>query len=273
MTTSLDPRDATGASRVAASERADAAGERARVRAAYARRAEDDARYSWYEPAHQLAVQGIERALLDALRRELDVPLGRARFVEVGCGRGAWLQRLVSWGATPARVHGVELLEDRLMEARARTPPGVTLTCASAAALPIADSSIDVALQVTAFSSMLDVALRAAAAAELRRVVRPGGLVLWYDLRVDNPRNPDVRGIGRAELRALFPGWVVRARARTLAPPLARPLARRAWWLAVLLSRVPLLCTHCLAVARAPGAGESHHVAAAPGGRAPRTTS
>ena len=36
-------------------------------------------------------------------------------------------------------------------------------------------------------------------AAEMLRVVKPQGLILWYDFRYNNPRNSNVRGIGAAE--------------------------------------------------------------------------
>ena len=43
---------------------------------------------------------------------------------------------------------------------------------------------------------------------------------MWYDFRFDNPQNRQVRGIGRRELRALFPQLRGRIRSVTLAPPL-----------------------------------------------------
>ena len=104
------------------------------------------------------------------------------------------------------------------------------------------------------FSSILDPAVRATAASELARVLAPGGLVLWYDFFTDSPRNPNVRGVGRRELRRLFPGFEVRWRRVTLAPPLIRLLVPRARPLAAALQALKLLDTHALAVLRT-GAG------------------
>jgi hypothetical protein len=75
---------------------------------------------------------------------------------------------------------------------------------------------------------------------------------LWYDLRVNNPRNPDVRRVGREEIAALFPGCRLTLRRVTLAPPLARLLAARAGTLARVLAAVPALRTHHLGVLRKP---------------------
>lgn len=231
------------------------AAEERRVRDVYARRREGG-RYSWLDPAYLLAMQQIERGLLGALRRHLGdgagEALGALRVLEVGCGRGAWLQRLIGWGVDPHRLSGIDLLEDRIATALRVCAPGTDARVATATALPYASATFDVVLQVTAFSSILDPGVRAAAAAEMRRVVRPGGAILWYDLRVDNPRNPDVRGIRRAELVRLFPGWRADLRAVTLAPPLARRVAAVAPGAARLLGGVPWLCTHYLATLSAP---------------------
>jgi hypothetical protein len=81
-------------------------------------------------------------------------------------------------------------------------------------------------------------------------VLRPDGAILWYDLRVDNPRNPNVRGVRGAEIRALFPDFRLRLRRVTLAPPHARRLVPRSWLLAGLLERFVVLNTHYLGLLR-----------------------
>jgi hypothetical protein len=100
------------------------------------------------------------------------------------------------------------------------------------------------------FSSILRDELRIQVAAELERVLLPGGVLLWYDLRVDNPRNSDVRRVRRRELDLLFPGSAVVARSVTLAPPLARRLAPVSWLAAAAASLLPPLRTHLLATVR-----------------------
>ena len=84
-------------------------------------------------------------------------------------------------------------------------------------------------------------------AAAVWRAVKPGGGVLWYDFTVDNPRNPDVRGVPVARIRQLFPQGQVRAQRLTLAPPLGRAVARVHPGLWSLLNTLPWLRTHVLA--------------------------
>lgn len=223
--------------------------EEERIRRAYAAR-RDDGRYSWLSPGHAFILHGAERGMLRALARAGVASLHDARVLEVGCGAGHWLRALVQWGAAPERVTGIDLQHARAVEARRACAPAVGLAAASGALLPFDDATFDIVLQSTVFTSILDASLRARVAREMMRVLKPDGMVLWYDFHVNNPRNPDVRGVTRRELRALFPGCRLELRRVTLAPPAARALAPRLWPLATLLSAIPWLCTHYVGVIR-----------------------
>lgn len=226
-------------------------GERERVAAAYRRRAGVSARYALFDPANLRFVQQRERATLALLRWAGLEPLAGRRTLDVGCGSGGELVGFVRWGAWPTRLHGVDLLLDRLGAARRRLPHARWL-CATGERLPFADATFDLVTQLTVFTSVLDAERRARIAAEMRRVLRPDGAILWYDFRLPNPFNRDVRPVTRAELRRLFPGWRCAAHRLTLLPPLARLLAPRAPLLCALLERVPWLCTHDLALLQPP---------------------
>ncbi|MCC6627051.1 MAG: class I SAM-dependent methyltransferase [Chloroflexi bacterium] len=238
-----------------------------RIRAEYAGRRHDHrlvARYQFSMPGHLLLVQQRERALLDLLRRcGFAERLGAADALDVGCGSGGTLLDLVRYGARPDRLHGVDLVAADVDLARSRLPHA-DLRCADAAALPFADASFDLVTQVLVLSTILDPVVRERVAAEMLRVVRPDGLIVSYDLRWPSPGNAGVRPIRRADLRRLFPSTTIAARSLTLAPPISRRLARRAWWLAALLSGLPLLHSHLLAGIRPllapppPGPASSH---------------
>ena len=64
----------------------------------------------------------------------------------------------------------------------------------------------------------------------------------------EHPRNPNVRRIGRKELRALFSEPLGAIRSVTLALPIARRLAPRLEPLARMLETIPILRTHLAAV-------------------------
>lgn len=209
-------------------------------------------RYAPSSLAVALSIEGQGRAARDALLRAGAWPLTGKAILEIGCGSGRWLADFAAWGADPARLAGIDAIEKRVEDARARAP-GADVRVGDAAALPWPDAAFDVVLQSTVMSSVLDPAVRQRIAAEMARVLKPDGVVLWYDFFYDNPWNPDVRGVRAAELRRLFPGFAADLRRVTLAPPLARLVAPISLPLARLLSRLRVLNTHYLAVLRRPG--------------------
>jgi len=228
--------------------------EEARIRDAYARRQQQrrDRDSSWSHPAHAYALQDRERRVLASLRR-LGLRLTETRVLEVGCGTGAWIRDLIKWGVPPENIWAVDLLPDSVAEAQHRCAAGVHLECGSATSLPFAPTNFDLVLQSTMFSSILEPTVRRAVAAEMLRVARPGGVILWYDFHMSNPWNADVRGVGRDEIVDLFPGCQVELRPITLAAPLTRWIAPLSHLLCMLLANVPWLCTHYLGVIRKQG--------------------
>src|SRR5262245_11117107 len=95
-----------------------------RVRAAYAERAALglDARYDYWKPHNLYIYQARERALLDVLRRANYLPLAGRDVLDVGCGDGALLRDLLRYGGEASRLHGVDLLPERVESARERLP-------------------------------------------------------------------------------------------------------------------------------------------------------
>ncbi|HZP44567.1 MAG TPA: class I SAM-dependent methyltransferase [Candidatus Binataceae bacterium] len=224
-----------------------------RIKAVYAGRTADDIRYSAFNSAHLLAVQQLHAEILALLHRRGHADLRSQTILDVGCGRGELLRRLLDWGARPANVVGIDLLPERIAEAKALSPADLRLVCGSARQLDLPSASFDLVFQLTVFTSILERRLKQEIAAEMMRVLRPDGLIVWYDYYFNNPRNPNVRGVGKREISELFPGCAIVLRRITLAPPLARALAPYSTLLCQVLGRVAPLCTHYL------GSIQKHH--------------
>jgi ubiquinone/menaquinone biosynthesis C-methylase UbiE len=223
----------------------------AAIEAAYARR-EDRGLYSSFDPAHQLVCQERERQMLQLLAHHGWKDLREARILEIGCGTGAWLRQFIQWGARPENILGVDLLPARIAEASRLCPSGVILKCADARHVEAPDQSRDLILQSTVFTSVLDTNMRVQLAREMLRLLKHKGLILWYDFHVNNPRNPDVRGVTRREIHKLFPGCRIFLKRLTLAPPLGRRVARISTALYRTLSCFKPACTHYLGVIQKP---------------------
>jgi SAM-dependent methyltransferase len=239
-------------------------GEVDRIRAEYSRRDQSIPRdfYSVSRPPNLFAHQQRSRALLRLFVRECLTPLAGKKILDVGCGDGQQLLELEIWGARRGDLAGIDLIETRLDHARARLgsgtlqgAPGPDLRVGDASKLPWPDETFDIAHQSTVFTSIVDDGMKRAVAAEIVRVLKPAGALIWYDFLFNNPQNPNVKGIGAREIRSLFPGCSVRVKRITLAPPLARRLVPITWIGSLLLEKLVLLNTHYLGIIRKAAGG------------------
>ena len=132
-------------------------------------------------------------------------PSPGARWLDVGCGNGAFTERIVSRVA-PASVHGIDPAEAQLAYARTRhATTAVDYQIGSAMALPFAADRFDIAVMplVIFFVPEPDVGV-----AEMARVVAPGGTVAAYAW--------DMEGGG-------FPYAALHDAARALGMPVPQP--------------------------------------------------
>lgn len=210
--------------------------------------------YAWHRPdimAQDAARHRVAGAMLAAA---LGPDLSRSRIVDVGCGSGGFLRKLVDWGASPARLVGTEYQPERLELARLRSPAGIRWHLGDLDFA--ADASFELAVANTVFSSILDPDARAALAAQMWRTVMPGGWCMVFDFRYNNPRNRQVLRVRRAELQRFWPTPVTRYQTLLLAPPIARRLATidaPAVCGELLAALAPVLRSHFVYMARKPG--------------------
>jgi SAM-dependent methyltransferase len=220
-----------------------------RIRQAYAGYATTDRAHLW-DPRNQgYARMSADReaTLTDLIRSSSPT---RAAVLDVGCGGGKLAAAARTIDAD-IQWTGVDLLPEALATAEADHPWARFLE-AAADSLPFADQTFDVAVAATLFSSLPSPEMELDVASEIRRVLRPGGWLIWYDLRYGNPANRSVHGLGRARLQTLFPGWNRQLRSMTLLPPIARRLSRATPVLYPMLEAVPPLRSHLIGRLRRP---------------------
>jgi SAM-dependent methyltransferase len=217
------------------------------VAARYARRAGSADRYSALRPEVWQWMHERQRALLRGLAQRGLVDPAALRLAEVGCGSGGNLLELLRLGFAPEHLQGIELLPERHAQASHVLPAATRVWLGDAVNAPIEPESLDLVLQSTVFSSLLDDAFQQKLADTMWQWLRPGGHVLWYDFTMNNPRNADVRGVPLERVRALFPQGRVAAQRVTLAPPLARAVCRVHPGFYPVFNALPWLRTHVLA--------------------------
>ncbi len=176
-------------------------------------------------------------------------PLGDRRVLEVGSGNGSELAWLLELGAEPTNLAGVDLLPARVAAARAAYPQ-LRFEQGNAEHLDFPDASHDVVMAFTIFSSILDGEMAANVAREIVRVLKPGGGLLWYDFRYDNPSNRNVRGLPERRVRELFPALRGRLHSVTVLPPLVRRLGPVTPVAYPALHAVPPLRSHLMGLLR-----------------------
>jgi len=123
--------------------------------------------------------------LYTLLARRGLIPLSGKLIVDFGCGTGARLRELMSFGAVPEQLFGIDLSMKRLRRST-ELNPRLKVQRASCACAPYREHVFDIVVNSTMMSSILDDRLAADIASEMRRVLKPNGVVLWYDMRVSN---------------------------------------------------------------------------------------
>ena len=202
-----------------------------------------EARWSSANPGNQMIQWERAQALGALLAQWGFTPMARRRVLDIGCGSGEVLANFMHWGALPHNLYGIDLLSESVEMAK-RQFPKLHFQQGNAEHLAFPDAFFDLVGQFTVFTSILDDRMARNIAGEIRRVLKPGGAVLWYDLRFNNPWNTHVKGITRAQIGALFPGFRADLRSVTLLPPLARRLDRATRMFYPILSKIPAFRTH-----------------------------
>lgn len=211
-----------------------------------------DNKYSMLLPyvVHSAAESNI--VLSTILSKYLRKNIKETTVLEVGCGSGSNLLRLLSFGFKPENLAGNDLLSERIEIAKNRLPSNIEITLGDACELST-ERKYDIVYQSTVFTSILDDKVKQRLADKMWSQLEPSGFILWYDFTFNNPKNKDVKGVPLREIRSLFPqGKIVVYHKLTMAPPLGRLLLNKYHlvFLFNVLNHFSFLKTHVFCVIR-----------------------
>ncbi len=227
--------------------------ERSRLKEVYRKRSAelDPDKYAPWQPGEMLMLFERRRVASELLVRQARFPSAGTRCLEVGYGRLGWLGDLITWGVGEKSLFGIELDEARASIARDRLPLA-NLVIGDASTMPWADGYFDLVIVSTVLSSITDTSVWKMIGREIDRVLSANGAILLYDIAVQNPRNKDLRPVSQRQITELFPDYKLESRSLTLAPPVARFVAKKSWALASVLSAIPFARTHRLTLLTRP---------------------
>lgn len=161
------------------------------------------------------------------------------KILEIGCGGGKNLFRMSSFNTSV----GIDIRLERLTTAM-QTFPSLFFCCSNSFPLPFRNDTFDIVFQFVTFSSILAQKLKMDICNEIIRVLKPGGLFLWYDYRYPNPFNPFTTYETKRKIRKYFPNVDLSLHTMTVIPQLGRVLYRNAPRLFVFLNKISLFHSH-----------------------------
>lgn len=187
----------------------------------------------------------VEREFIySQILRKSSKKISNIKLIEIGAGTGNNLLFFHRLGIPFNNIVGNELLEDRAKFLK-QNIEAIHVDIGDATELSY-NEEFDIVFQSTVFTSILDTEIKEKLATKMWEMTKKDGFILWYDFKYNNPSNKDVKGVGKSEIRELFPNNKgIDFYNVTLAPPIGR-LIGKAYNIVNFL--FPFLRTHLLAV-------------------------
>lgn len=198
----------------------------------------------------------LEACLVNALMH-IGAEPDRMKVIDVGCGEGASLEPFLIYGFNPDLLFGIDILQERIEQARQRFP-AVNWICGDAAKMEFSDDEFDIVLESTMFCTIRDERLASLIANEMVRVTKPGGFILLIDWRYGIPRGNEFKAVTKKRIKRLFKvverTFIDKTYCGALIPPFGRFLSKHLRASYFLLQRaLPFLVGMKLVILRKPG--------------------
>ena len=166
----------------------------------------------------------------------------RNEILDFGCGEGFIMEQLVNWGADHEQLTGVDISEKRIKKAKSRFESLRFLHISDK--IPFSDDKFTIIVISTVFSSIIGNSNRLFWAQEIDRVLKEGGVIIFYDMKVNNPFNFNTKKISKKELKLLFNNYSIKTKSLTVLPQLSRTISLISPKIYPLLTKLSFLHTH-----------------------------
>ena len=163
-------------------------------------------------------------------------------ILEIGAGQGGNIPMLLNMGFKQNNIFVNELLPERIIALKTNYP-NIKLFEGNALIINF-NQTFDIIFQSTVFTSILNSSDRMTLATKMWEMLKPDGIILWYDFIYNNPKNIEVKKVNTKELKKLFPNAIkYKIVKTTLAPPIGRRVGKFYH-----LFNLPFLRSHIIAI-------------------------
>lgn len=155
----------------------------------------------------------------------MSIQLNEASFLEVGAGHGFNVHFFLEKGILESNCRLIEPDEARFRELSSQFPSAQCDHSEFKASM--LNSTYDVILISLVLSSVLDDKKLNEIVAGSFEKLNPGGVMIIYDFKFNNPKNKKVRGVSVMQLKKLLKGRAqIQSSAVSLAPPVGRRIGK-----------------------------------------------
>ena len=175
------------------------------------------------------------------IKNNLDIK--NAKILDLGCASGNFINSLLNIGIRKKNITGIDIRKNSIKNAKKRFPE-IRFQLMDARKLEYSDNTFDCIIIFTLFSSVLKSLDRKKIAEEAKRVLKSTGLIIYYDVRMNNPFNKNIIGMNKKELSRIFYDMKFVCARITLIPPIARNLGIATSMLYPILCKLPFLNSH-----------------------------
>lgn len=181
--------------------------------------------YSYFNINNLYMIHAREKKLLKLLSENGFGDLSNKTILDIGCGAGGMLRNFIQYGTIPGNLYGIDLIGERIKKAK-EISANIHFIEGNASKLPYQSNFFDIISQYTVFTSIIDKDVKASVASEMIRVLRKSGIIVWYDMKISNPFDKNIKSIGKKEIIKMFPDCECVFYSVTLNPIISRILAK-----------------------------------------------
>lgn len=161
-----------------------------------------DQLYEWYNLDVHKNIFYHNTILAKYFKKIFGNDLSKIKVLDIGCGDGSFIRKLIEWGFKPQNIVGIDILDYRIKQCKEKTNKNVNFYLSS---LNSKFKNYDLVVANTVFTSILEDGSRKKFASNIYNAVKKNGWILIFDFRYNNPFNSNVRKITPKNLKSFWP--------------------------------------------------------------------